>query len=330
MKSIAVSTLMAAVLWTLSACGQEPKLKAENEKLAAGQPVVIELLNVGKSANASITWRTVPPEGGDFDRPTDGQTKVTFHPSKPGDVVIIVEIHTPAYDQKVSLPLSVSAQSAATPSQAAPTPPQETKPQVSPQPPVHISHCELPARALSIEHIEFMIPSGFMGDAMKENGATASLEAASDCHCGHGCYRVEFKPGTVRWAAFAWQRVPEGDANWGEYPGANLSKAGYRSLRVWAKGELEGGTLPKAQFKSGGNVAPKYASTNRASYTVAGPFVELTNNYEQYCLDLSGKDLSNVVSPFTVVISRASNRQDKVSVLIDDVYFSPEACPSTN
>jgi len=328
-KLIPVSSLIMAMLWPLPVLGQEPKLKADNEKPATGQPVVIELVNVSRGANASITWKSVPAEGGDFDSPTDGQTKVIFHPSAPGDVVIVVEIHTPARDQKVSLPLFVTGRSLSTAAAAVPQPTRESKHPVSPQRAQPTPHCELPARVLAIESIQFMIPSGYMGDAMQENGATASIRGASDCHCGHGCYRAQFSPGKVRWAAFAWQRVPEGSANWGEYPGANLSKGGYQSLRVWAKGEVEGGALPRVQFKSGGNVAPEFASTNRASYSVSGPFVELTNKYEEYCLDLTGKDLSNVVSPFTIALSRATNQQDKISALIDDVYFSPEGCPST-
>ena len=326
MKSTPLCPLIVALIFPLSALGQEPKLKADNERPAAGQPVVIELENVGKGANVSVTWKCVPAEGGDFDSPTSGKTKVTFHPSAPGDVVIVVEIHTPARDQKVSLPLSVIGTALSAP--AKPQPSRETKRTASPPRSASTHHCELPAGALAIENIQFMVPSGYMGDAMQENGATASIVGASDCHCGHGCYRLQYSPGRVRWAAFAWQRVPAGSANWGEYPGANLSRGGYRSLRVWAKGELDGGVLPRVQFKSGGNVAPEFASSNPASYAVAGPFVELTNKYEEYCLDLSGQDLTNIVSPFTIAVSRASNPQDKISALIDDVYFSLEACPS--
>jgi len=129
------------------------------------------------------------------------------------------------------------------------------------------------------------------------------------------------------WAAFAWQRVPEGSANWGDYPGENLSQGGYRSLRVWAKGEAVGGTFPRVQFKSGGNVAPEFSKKNGASYAVSGPYVLLTGTYAQYCVDLSGKDLSNVVSPFTIAVSKATNPKDQaIVILFDDVHFSREPC----
>jgi hypothetical protein len=315
MKSSSLGPLVLALICPLSILAQEPKLKADKERPAVGQPVVIELENVGKGANVSVTWKSVPAEGGEFDSPTDGKTKVTFRPSAPGDVVIVVEIHTPSRDEKVSLPLSVIGRTLSV--AAPPRPAQEGKRSALPSRSSAIHHCELPPGALPIEDIQFMVPSGYMGDAMQENGATASIVGASDCHCGHGCYRLQYSPGRVRWAAFAWQRVPAGTANWGEYPGANLSRARYRSLRVWAKGELEGDVLPRVQFKSGGNVAPEFGSSNPASYAVAGPFVELSN-----------QDLTNIVSPFTIAVSRATNRHDKISALIDDVNFSLEACPS--
>jgi hypothetical protein len=133
-------------------------------------------------------------------------------------------------------------------------------------------------------------------------------------------------PGKAGWAAFAWQVVSSGDANWGKDPGADLSQGGYRSLRFWARGDLSasGGTPPKAQFKSGGNVAPEYAKGKPPVFSVAGPTLELIG-WAEYCLDLRNKDLSNVVSPFTVVMTRPANPKGGV-VIIDDVVFSPTVC----
>jgi hypothetical protein len=136
---------------------------------------------------------------------------------------------------------------------------------------------------------------------------------------------VEYKPGKVGWAAFAWQYVPAGSMNWGEFPGVDLSRGGYKSLRLWARGDLavSSGTTPKVQFKSGGNVAPTF--DRRASYTVAGPTVALASSWQELCLDLQGRDLSNVVSPFTVVITRASNPKN-AAIVIDQVTFSTSEC----
>lgn len=186
-----------------------------------------------------------------------------------------------------------------------------------------------PVGARGIESIPSDIPSGFMGDALPENGKTASLSKSSDCHWSNVCYRIEYKPGSLGWAAFAWQVVKDGAANWGEHTGVDLRAGKFRSLRVWAKGLLDGGAIPRIQFKSGGNVARQFAATNPASYTVASPFVQLTDKYAQYCLDLDHKDLSNIISPFTVVVDSTHNERSKnVAALLSDIYFSPEPCPN--
>ena len=114
--------------------------------------------------------------------------------------------------------------------------------------------------------------------------------------------------------------------NWGESPGADLSGGGYRSLRLWARGDLtaSGGTVLKAQFKSGGNVAPNFKD-NAASYFVSGPVQEITNDFREICLDLRGKNLSNTVSPLTVVVTKASNPKGAI-IILDDIVFSTHAC----
>jgi hypothetical protein len=58
---------------------------------------------------------------------------------------------------------------------------------------------------------------------------------------------------------------------------------------------------------------------------VAGLTVQLTGQFQDYCLSLNGRDLSNTVSPFTAVVAKAGNAQTIVIVL-DDVRFSTESC----
>jgi hypothetical protein len=168
-----------------------------------------------------------------------------------------------------------------------------------------------------------------MGDAISENGETAFLETGytQGCFSRHpSCYHLVYKPGKVGWAAFAWQYVPQGSANWGEYEGLNLSDRNFRSFRVVARGEPSPSkVLPKVQFKSGGNVAPN--SKYPASYAVAGSTVQLTANFQEYCLDLSDKNLRNVISPFTVVVAKANN-PDGASVVFDSMAYSTAPCPA--
>jgi hypothetical protein len=189
------------------------------------------------------------------------------------------------------------------------------------QPPTHL---------VELSRLEGMAASGWMGDASPQGGETARIldGQTAGCRSGGSCYRVEFKTGgKLGWAGFAWQHVRSGSMNWGESPGMNLKDRGFQSLRVWARGQVAGGGTPTAQFKSGGNVALKFAEKNAASHDVAGPIVELSNEYQEFCLDLAGKDLRNVVSPFTVVLTRVGNPKG-ATVTLDDIAFSTEPCPS--
>jgi hypothetical protein len=94
---------------------------------------------------------------------------------------------------------------------------------------------------------------------------------------------------------------------------------------VYAKA-ADPSVLPRVEFKSGGNVDPKFATTNPASYLVSTGLVRLGTDWQEYCLELSGKNLKNVVSPFTVVISSAYNPAVKVALKIDGVSFSTQPC----
>ena len=135
---------------------------------------------------------------------------------------------------------------------------------------------------------------------------------------------MTYNPGQVGWAAIAWQVVTEGGMNWGDDAGADLHAQGFRSLRIWAAGEpSSSGTLPKAQFKSGGNTKPR--ASYPASYAVSGPPAQLGAHLEEFCLDLTAKDLSNVVSPFTVVVTKGANPAGAV-VIMSDVHYSTHPC----
>jgi hypothetical protein len=254
--------------------------------------------------------------------------QVSFRATDEGTVVIMLVIHDPNGDRQLTRRLEVQPNPLARPSSAVDSPPSQAaaRPPMTPQQPAR----PVPTRASSvdIESLGSMIVSGWMGDAMAENDATALIDPAqtTGCRTGDQCYRVEYpKPGKLGWAAFAWQHVLDGPMNWGELPGVDLSERGFRSIRVWAKADPASGSQPRVQFKSGGNVAPKYVATNAASYSAAGPFVQLSTTYREFCLDLTGKKMNNVVSPFTIVLTRAANPKGAI-VLLDDIQYSTAPC----
>jgi hypothetical protein len=322
MRKGSLTTVFLIALVPGLALGQY-QIKVGNDKPAVGEVVVMEV-NAHPASNTSISWSKESGEGDLIVDPAN-PTKASFRPTKSGDTVFIFcQIKTPDAEFNPHVKLVVLGQ---TPLPSGEKPTAQPKQAAGPMP---ADQHHLPAGDLPLESIENVVPAGYMGDATSDNGETAFLDAGYTEHCHSqrpSCYHIVYRPGKVGWAAFAWQVVPEGTANWGEYPGADLSGRGYQSVRVWAKGEpATGGALPKIQFKSGGNVSPKFNGANRASHIVAGPTVELTAAGSEFCLDLRDKDLRNVVSPFTVVVTKASNPAG-ASIVLDSIAFSSRPCP---
>lgn len=314
--------IMAMILWSPVLALAQPKITTSTDTPSPGESVVLEV-NVKPSANVSINWDAAA-EGGSFDGPKNNVSKVRFVPSQSGTIIVICLIKEPGLEQRVTTELRVAGTLA--PAQAKPEAPKPlpTKPSVNPPPAPAPANGVLPLRS-----IPDIVVSGFMGDGMVENGASAKFDPGEDrgCHAqgGQSCFRVEYtEKAKLGWAAFAWQYVTEGTDNWGRTPGYNFGRD-YQSLRLWAKGQEDAGTLPRVQFKSGGNVAPEFAAKNKPSHNVAGPTVRLSREWALHCLDLRGKDLSNVISPLTVVVTRASNPKGAI-FWIDDVELSRETC----
>src|SRR5229473_1543285 len=108
MKRFLSTFTLGLALMPLPLLGQM-KLKISTEKPAPGQAVVIEE-DAGSGPNTTISWKKESGEG-DFDGETRNQSKVTFRPSKPGDVVVIVcEITTPDGEFRLRTKLMVSGQ----------------------------------------------------------------------------------------------------------------------------------------------------------------------------------------------------------------------------
>lgn len=296
----------------LPASGQQPELKVSNSHPDAGQVVVIELTQSSDPGAKLALTRSCGL--GEFTSETTNQRKVCFQPHKPNDVVIIVcEIKTAQGQTQASTKLYVSGQPAA-PAAA---------------PARHAGDAAARSDALKIDDITGMVPSGYMGDATSEHGGTVNLDNGNkkNCHEEAACYRLEYNQGAVGdagWAAIGWQYVTVGGANWGDDPGADLHAKGFQSLRIWASGEAaKDGKYPKVQFKSGGNTKPK--ADHAASFAVSSPTVQLGAQPAEFCLDLTGRDLTNVVSPFTVVVTKGANPAGAV-VIMSDIHYSTQPC----
>lgn len=326
MKKRNLLCLSCLLVWPVLTLGQNqaPALTARSMHSKPGDPVVVNPgdpvvieVNVTPDRDTRISWRS--SGDGKFQSDTENKKSVTFVPATPGQAVIIIcDVSVPGRQDHPSATFVVAGAQPPPPVKPVPTPALQINPQA-----------HHPGDML-LADMENMVPSGYMGDAMAENNGAAVLDSGNNQGCLPGsvsCIRIDYTPanGHVGWAAFAWQHVLEGSDNWGQSLGTNYSAGGYRSLRVDAKGTPdESGIFPKVQFKSGGNVAPTYKD-NRATYAVAGPTVQLRAQFQEYCLSLEGRDLSNTVSPFTVVFAKAGNARTIV-VVLDDVRFSTQPC----
>ena len=305
-----------AVLWPILALGQGTALSVTNDHPFAGEVVVVEV-NVNPDQSTKLSWSAKGE--GEFTTPTQNLNKVGFKPSKAGSAIVIVcDIDVRGRKERTSRTLVVAnAQEPASP---------DNSPKAGNAPPP----AKHPGGDLSLLDMENMVPSGYMGDAIADNNEAAHLDTGNIAGCRPGsrsCIKIDYTPadGKVGWAAFAWQHVIEGSANWGESQGTDFSGGGFQSLRLYAKGIPDAaGVFPKVQFKSGGNVAPQFSS-NRASYAVAGPTVQLTSEFRDYCVSLENRNLSNTISPFTIVVSKEGNARTIV-VLLEDIRFSTAPC----
>ncbi len=131
------------------------------------------------------------------------------------------------------------------------------------------------------------IPSGWMGDwgDMKINekylenphGGTTSFQIIYNGKGAQG----------ARWAGIYWQNPPN---NWGTRPGG-YDLTGAKKLTFWARGDKGGERIE--EFKVGG-ITGEYADSDVAGI---GPVV-LTTEWQQFTIDLEGKDLSSISGGF--------------------------------
>ena len=158
------------------------------------------------------------------------------------------------------------------------------------------------------------VPSGRMGDA--EAGAPyvyfdsdyGGLRRPGD-HDGF-VTRISYSAGPAGSAGMSWQ-WPEG--NWGESPGRSLSA---RRVAFLARGET-GGEL--VEFRVGG-IGSNGEQLFRDSVDRSSGGIRLEPDWKRYEIDLSGQDLSSVISGFAWIVEARAN-VEPVVFFIDNVSF---------
>lgn len=132
------------------------------------------------------------------------------------------------------------------------------------------------------------IPAGYMGDS---SDIVLTTEALDNPYAGSTCIKIAYSnraSNGARWAGVYWQNPAN---NWGSSASGGFDLTGARKLTFWARGEKGGERIE--EFKMGG-IAGVYPDSDSAGI---GP-VLLTQEWKQYTISLTGKDLSHIIGGF--------------------------------
>jgi hypothetical protein len=157
--------------------------------------------------------------------------------------------------------------------------------------------------------------SGWMGDGMLGETYIQLVEGwRNNPHSSPICIKVAYSPGPNKWAGIYWQNKPD---NWGDQPGEDFSRAGYKKLTFWARGETGNEIV---EFKAGG--ITKAGKTYKDSFDLSTGKIPLEKEWKQYTITLDDADLSSVIGGFSWNASKSSNPNGVVFYL-DDIYYEP-------
>jgi hypothetical protein len=162
--------------------------------------------------------------------------------------------------------------------------------------------------------------TGWMGDY---GDLKIDEKCMTNPHSGTTCIEVVYGSKATqgaRWAGMYWQNPPN---NWGTRPGG-YDLTGAKKLTFWARGKKGGERIE--EFKIGG-VTGEYADSDVAGI---GPVV-LTAEWQQYTIDLEGKDLSSISGGFAWASNLDANPEGATFYLDDIKYeqFFAAPCPGS-
>ncbi len=153
------------------------------------------------------------------------------------------------------------------------------------------------------------IPSGWMGDYGDIKYDDKHME---NPHSGTTSLKVAFTNKATqgaRWNGIYWQNPPN---NWGTRPGG-YDLTGAKKLTFWARGDKGGERIE--EFKMGG-ITGEYADSDVAGI---GPVV-LTTEWQQFTIDLEGKDLSSISGGFCYATNLDVNPEG-ATFFLDDIRY---------
>jgi len=161
------------------------------------------------------------------------------------------------------------------------------------------------------------VPSGYMGDL----GNLTMSGAYVPTHDGTGTpLRVVYHPtGSKGWSGVYWQQPAN---NWGDRSGqTGYDLRGAKHLVFWARGEKGGEKIREVRV---GGIVGRYPDSDVA---VRGP-IKLTQDWQRYDIDLTGKDLQHIIGGFGFSLNKYDN-VGTVTFYLDDIsYELPSNAPA--
>jgi len=157
-------------------------------------------------------------------------------------------------------------------------------------------------------------PSGWMGDG--EYGRKYIDFSGADKTYPYSpptSIRISYRFGPARWGGIYWQNKPD---NWGDKPGNNYSGKGFSKVTFWVRGE-NGNEVVEFRLGDIDNPSKKY----RDSFGGTLGRVRLSDEWEQYQIDLTNADLSSVIGGFCWVASADYNTNKEITFYIDDIFL---------
>ncbi|MFA7652325.1 MAG: hypothetical protein WCY42_00915 [Candidatus Omnitrophota bacterium] len=153
------------------------------------------------------------------------------------------------------------------------------------------------------------IPSGWMGDTgdikMNDQSADNPKDGATSIQFTYSAKKTQGQG----WAGIYWQNPAN---NWGNKKGG-FDLTGMNKLTFWARGAKGGEVLQKVMV---GGIKGTYPDTATVE---VGP-IELTENWKQYTVNLTGLDLSYINGGFGWATTSDLN-PDGATFYIDDIKF---------
>jgi len=157
------------------------------------------------------------------------------------------------------------------------------------------------------------IPSGWMGDT---GDIKLNDQSADNPHTGTTSIQFVYsakKSQNQGWAGVYWQNPPN---NWGNKKGG-FDLTGMTKLTFWARGAKGGEVIQKVMV---GGIKGTYPDTTAVEM---GP-IELTDAWQQYTINLVGKDLSYINGGFCWMTTADLN-PNGATFYIDDIKFAADA-----